>query len=118
MENLTVNVEGETVLNNLSFIVAKGDKIAFIGQNNQAKTLLFQTLMGELAPDEGEFKCPSATKGSCENKTFSGVPSFDKCPRTTPLCRISPIASCAACKRSCKAATASGSTRPSPYKSV
>ena len=73
VENLTVNVEGETVLNNLSFIVAKGDKIAFIGQNNQAKTLLFQTLMGELAPDEGEFKWGVTTSQSYfpkENSAF------------------------------------------------
>jgi ATPase subunit of ABC transporter with duplicated ATPase domains len=56
VENLTVKVEDETVLNNISFIVSKGDKIAFIGQNGLAKTLLFQTLMGELVPDSGEFK--------------------------------------------------------------
>lgn len=44
------------MLNNLSFIVAKGDKIAFIGQNGRAKTHLFQTLMAELAPDSGRFR--------------------------------------------------------------
>ena len=73
VENLTVSVEGQTVLNNLSFIVAKGDKIAFIGQNNQAKTVLFQTLMGELAPDSGEFKWGVTTSQSYfpkENSAF------------------------------------------------
>ena len=44
------------VLDNLSFIVNPGDKIAFTGADELARTTLFQILMGEITPDEGEFK--------------------------------------------------------------
>jgi len=56
VEALSLSAEGEPILNNISFTVLKGDKIAFIGQNGMAKTTLFQVLMGELTPDSGEFK--------------------------------------------------------------
>lgn len=55
VQNLTVVVAGEKVLDNISFIVNKGDKIAFVGPNGNAKTTLFKVLMGEITPDEGEF---------------------------------------------------------------
>lgn len=44
------------VLNNLSFIVYPGDKIAFAGSDELARTTLFQIIMGELEPDEGDYK--------------------------------------------------------------
>lgn len=53
---LTKTVEGEKALNNVSFTVNKGDKIAFVGPDSLAKTTLFKILMGELEPDAGEFK--------------------------------------------------------------
>lgn len=55
VKDLTVTVAGEKVLDNISFIVNKGDKIAFVGPNGNAKTTLFKVLMGEIAPDAGEF---------------------------------------------------------------
>ncbi|WP_088225891.1 ATP-binding cassette domain-containing protein [Desulfosporosinus sp. FKB] len=55
VNNLTVSIDGEKVLNNLSFIMNKGDKIALVGPNGQAKTTLFKVLMGEIIPDDGEF---------------------------------------------------------------
>jgi ATPase subunit of ABC transporter with duplicated ATPase domains len=55
VQNLSKTVDGEKVLNRLTFTVNKGDKIAFVGPNGLAKTTLFQILMGELSPDEGEF---------------------------------------------------------------
>lgn len=54
--DLTVTIDGEKVLNNLSFTINKGDKIAFVGPNELAKTTLFKVLSGELEPDSGEFK--------------------------------------------------------------
>jgi ATPase subunit of ABC transporter with duplicated ATPase domains len=54
--DLTVTIDGEKVLNNLSFTVNKGDKIALVGPSELAKTTLFQVLAGELEPDSGEFK--------------------------------------------------------------
>ena len=45
MEELTKTVDGVKVLDNVSFRVNKGDKIAFVGQNEIATTTLFQILM-------------------------------------------------------------------------
>ena len=53
--NLSKTIDGRKVLNNVSFIVQKGDKIAFVGLDNIAKTTLFKILMGELEPDSGSF---------------------------------------------------------------
>ncbi|MGE5472686.1 MAG: ABC-F family ATP-binding cassette domain-containing protein [Ignavibacteriales bacterium] len=54
--NLSKEIAGEKVLNNISFVVNKGDKIAFVGTNGLAKTTLFNILMGEDSPDSGDFK--------------------------------------------------------------
>jgi ATPase subunit of ABC transporter with duplicated ATPase domains len=56
VEGLTKTIDGEKVLNNVSFILNKGDKIAFIGDNEIAITTLFKILTGEMEPDSGEFK--------------------------------------------------------------
>ncbi len=56
VEGLTKSIDGQKVLDNLSFIVGHDDKIAFVGGNELAKTTLFKILMGELEPDEGSFK--------------------------------------------------------------
>lgn len=56
VDRLSKSIDGDKVLNQLSFIVNKGDKIALVGSNEQAKTTLFQVLMGELLADEGDFQ--------------------------------------------------------------
>ena len=56
VENLSKTVDGVKVLDNISFRVNKGDKIAFVGENEIANTTLFKVLMGELEPDGGSFK--------------------------------------------------------------
>lgn len=53
VENITATVEGEKVLENISFVVNKNDKIALVGPNGLAKTVLFQILTGEREPDSG-----------------------------------------------------------------
>jgi ATPase subunit of ABC transporter with duplicated ATPase domains len=55
VEGLTKTIDGEKVLENVSFTVNSGDKIAFIGGNALAKTTLFQILAGEMQPDSGTF---------------------------------------------------------------
>ncbi|GAB6992409.1 ABC-F family ATP-binding cassette domain-containing protein [Paenibacillus pini] len=55
VENLTKTVEGEKVIDELSFIVNKGDKIALVGPNGLPKSLLFEILMGRSEADAGEF---------------------------------------------------------------
>ena len=56
VENLSKSIEGVKILDNVSFIVNKGDKIACIGDNELAQTTLFRLLMGEIEPDEGTVK--------------------------------------------------------------
>ena len=56
VEHLSKTVNGEKVLDDISFIVGHDDKIAFVGSQELAKTTLFQILMGDLEPDEGSYK--------------------------------------------------------------
>ena len=56
VEHLSKTINGEKVLNDISFIMGHDDKIAFVGGNEFAKTTLFQILMGEMEPDEGSYK--------------------------------------------------------------
>ncbi|MDP4180591.1 MAG: ATP-binding cassette domain-containing protein [Bacillota bacterium] len=56
VSGLTKAVEGEKLLDDASFFVNKGDKIAFVGPNGLAKTTLFKILTEELQSDSGEFK--------------------------------------------------------------
>lgn len=56
VDGISKTIDGVKVLNNVSFIVTKGDKIAFVGENEISITTLFKILMGEMEPDSGEFK--------------------------------------------------------------
>ena len=53
VENLTKTINGEKILDNISFTVKPNDKIAFLADNENAKTVLFQILAGEMEPDSG-----------------------------------------------------------------
>ena len=64
VKNVSLTVDGEKVLNNISFSLNREDKVAFVGLNNVAKTSLFKILMGELQPDEGEIKWGITTSQS------------------------------------------------------
>lgn len=54
VKNLCKTIDGVKVLDNVSFILNKEDKVAFVGSNGLAKTTLFKILMGEMEPDSGE----------------------------------------------------------------
>ncbi len=56
VEHLSKTVNGEKILDDISFVMGHEDKIAFVGSNEIAKTTLFQILTGELEPDEGSYK--------------------------------------------------------------
>ena len=56
VEGISKTINGEKILDNISFIMGHNDKIAFVGGNELAKTTLFQILMGEMEPDEGSYK--------------------------------------------------------------
>lgn len=64
VKGLTKTIAGQKVLNDVSFIVRKGDKIGFISENELAMTTLFEILMGELEPDAGTFKWGISTSQS------------------------------------------------------
>ncbi|QKY70562.1 ABC-F family ATP-binding cassette domain-containing protein [Lentibacillus sp. CBA3610] len=64
VEGLTKTINGEKVLDNVSFTVNKDDKIAFVGKNDIAKTTLFEILMGNMEPDAGTFKWGVTTSQS------------------------------------------------------
>jgi ATPase subunit of ABC transporter with duplicated ATPase domains len=56
VDHLSKTLNGVKVLDDLSFVVGREDKIAFVGGNENAKTVLFQILSGEMEPDEGSYK--------------------------------------------------------------
>ena len=75
--NLSKTVNGRKVLNNISFVLTPGDKVAFVGTDELARTTLFQILMGEMEPDEGSFKWGITTSQSYFPKDNSAY--FDGC---------------------------------------
>ena len=64
VEGLSKTIDGEKVLDNISFTLNHDDKVAFVGGNELAKTTLFQILMGEMEPDEGVYKWGITTSQS------------------------------------------------------
>ena len=64
VEGLSKTIDGVKVLDNVSFIVNREDKIAFVGSNELAKTTLFKIITGEMEPDEGTFKWGVTTSQS------------------------------------------------------
>ncbi|HHY20923.1 MAG TPA: ATP-binding cassette domain-containing protein [Bacilli bacterium] len=64
VQGLTKTIDGVKVLDNVSFIMNKGDKIALVGTNEIAKTTLFKILAGELEPDSGTYKWGVTTSQS------------------------------------------------------
>jgi ATPase subunit of ABC transporter with duplicated ATPase domains len=64
VEGLSKTIDGELVLNNISFTLKKGDKVALVGDNEIANTTLLRILMGELEPDSGTYKWGITTSQS------------------------------------------------------
>ena len=62
--DVSKTVDGVKLLNKVSFIMNKNDKIAFVGENELAVTVLFKILMGELEPDEGSVRWGITTSQS------------------------------------------------------
>ena len=64
VENLTKIVDGEKILDNISFTINTGDKVVILSKNDIAKTTLFQILAGELEPDSGKVEWGVTTSQS------------------------------------------------------
>lgn len=56
VNNLTKTIDGVKILDHISFTLTREDKVAFVGPNELAKTVLFKILSGEMEPDEGDYK--------------------------------------------------------------
>lgn len=56
VEHISKTIDGVKVLDDISFVINREDKVAFVGSNTIAATTLFQILTGEIEPDEGTFK--------------------------------------------------------------
>ncbi|MDD6239938.1 MAG: ABC-F family ATP-binding cassette domain-containing protein [Oscillospiraceae bacterium] len=59
--DVSKTIDGVKVLDKVSFVVNKNDKIAFVGNNEIAQTTMFKILMGEMEPDEGTVKWGQTT---------------------------------------------------------
>ena len=64
VENLSKTIDGEKVLDNISFRIERTDKVAFLCENENAVTALFEILMGKTEPDEGTYKWGISTSQS------------------------------------------------------
>ncbi len=64
VEHLSKTIDGVKVLDDISFIIGREDKVAFVGSNTIATTTLFQILAGEIEPDEGSYKWGVTTSQS------------------------------------------------------
>lgn len=80
VDGISKTVDGEKLLNNISFTLGRTDKVAFIGESEQAITMLFKILMEEEQPDEGTFKWGSTTSRSYFPKDNSEF--FNGCDMT------------------------------------
>ena len=56
VEHLSKTIDGEKILDDISFILGREDKVALVGPNERAKTVLFKILSCEMEPDEGSYK--------------------------------------------------------------
>ena len=76
VEGLSKTIDGVKVLDNISFVLNRDDKVALVGPNERAKTVLFKILAGEMEPDEGNYKWGITTTQSYfpkdNSKIFAG----------------------------------------------
>jgi ATPase subunit of ABC transporter with duplicated ATPase domains len=78
VDGLTKTIDGEKVLDNVSFTVNGGDKIALMGGSSLAKTTLFQILGGEMEPDSGTFHWGATITHSYFPKEYSAYFNGDR----------------------------------------
>ncbi len=78
VDGISKTVDGEKLLNNITFRVEKGDKIAFVAESGLAITALFQILTGEMQADSGEYKWGITTSQSYFPKDHESFFKTDK----------------------------------------
>ncbi len=77
VENISKTVDGVKIIDNISFTLRREDKVAFVGSNEQAITMLFKIIMGEEEPDEGFYKWGVTTTQAYFPKDYTNEFSND-----------------------------------------
>jgi len=90
VEGLTKSINGQKVLDNVSFIINRNEKVAFVGKDDLANTTLFQILMGEMEADAGEFHWGVTTSQSYFPKDNSAYFDDNQLPLVDWLRQYSP----------------------------
>lgn len=75
VENVSHTIDGEKILDNVSFIIRPSEKVALLSRNDLATTTLMQILAGEIEPDEGAVTWGQTTSQSYMSKDLNA--SFD-----------------------------------------
>ena len=78
VEGISKTIDGVKILDNISFVVGREDKIAFVGGNELAKTTFFKILAGEMEPDEGSYKWGVTTSQAYFPKDNTEIFSTDE----------------------------------------
>ena len=78
VEGLSKTIDGEKILDNISFTLGREDKVAFVGGNEFAKSILFKILIGEMEPDEGSYKWGVTTSQSYFPKDNTAIFDSDE----------------------------------------
>ncbi|HAJ73771.1 MAG TPA: ABC transporter ATP-binding protein [Lachnospiraceae bacterium] len=77
VNGISKTIDGEKVLDNISFVLRREDKVAFVGSNEIAITALFKILAGEDEPDEGYYKWGVTTSQAYFPKDYTEEFSSD-----------------------------------------
>lgn len=88
ISHLSKTLDEQVMFKNFTMTAAKGNKIAFVGHNDLAKTALFRILMGEMQPDNGSFKWGVSTTQAYYSKDNAEYFNND-CSIIDWLCRYS-----------------------------
>ena len=62
ISNISVQFSGESLFEDVSFIINKRDRIGLVGKNGAGKTTLMRIMMGQFTPDSGNVAIPSGSK--------------------------------------------------------
>lgn len=90
VEGLTKTINGQKVLDNVSFTINRDEKVAFVGKDDLANTTLFEILMGKMEPDSGEFHWGVTTSQSYFPKDNSAFFENNDLPLVDWLRQYSP----------------------------
>jgi ATPase subunit of ABC transporter with duplicated ATPase domains len=91
VDGITKTIDGQKVLDNVSFTMNREDKVAFVGKNEAANSTLFRILMGEMEADSGTFKWGTTTSQSYFPKDNTGFFDNDEVNLIEWLRQFSPF---------------------------